>query len=66
MMTLTPILSFTKLYSDHGNHPLGVDEHEVVEALKVLYTEWRMTDGAPKVGDLEADVIVDVICPSEP
>jgi hypothetical protein len=59
MTTLPPILSFAKLYSDHVNNPLGVDQDEMVEALNVLYTEWRTTDGAPKVGDLEADVIAD-------
>jgi hypothetical protein len=59
MTSLPPILSFTEPYSDHVNNPLGVDEDEMVEALNVLYTEWRTTDGPPHVGDLEAYVITD-------
>jgi hypothetical protein len=68
MVSLPAILSFEKLYSDHENNQLGEDEDEdqVVEALKVIYTEWRTTDMAPKVADLEGDMLADFICPSGP
>jgi hypothetical protein len=61
MASLPAILSFEKLYSDHDNNQLGEDEDEdedqVVEALTVIYTEWRTADRAPKVANLEGDVL---------
>jgi hypothetical protein len=42
---------------------LGDDEEEIEEALRVVYLEWRSTDGAPKVDLLEVDVLAEFAQP---
>jgi hypothetical protein len=54
-----PTVTFAQLYGDRAKNPLGDDEEEIEEALRVVYLEWRTSDGAPKVDFLEADVRAD-------
>jgi hypothetical protein len=57
MAPLPPTLTFAQLYGDRAKNPLGDDEEEIEEALRVVYLKWRTSDGAPKVDSLEADML---------
>jgi hypothetical protein len=63
MAPLPPTLTFAQLYGDRAKNALGDDEEEIEEALRVVYLEWRTTDGDPRVDLLEVDMLADFVQP---
>jgi hypothetical protein len=63
MASLTKSLSFTHLYDNHANNPLGTTEDEIVEANHVIYTVRRTIDKTPTVELFEEEILSDFVLP---
>jgi hypothetical protein len=57
MAAITATTTFGQLYSDPAVNPLGSTEAEICLSYRVIYSQHRVEDPPPTVGELEGEIV---------
>jgi hypothetical protein len=59
MAAITAYRTYGQFFSDPAANPIGTNEAEIRSSYRVIYSDYRVDDSPPTVGDLEREILAD-------